>query len=164
MPKTSPRGRHDRRTHSIFGWFDVSRSPNSMVNYRKESLRNLLGTSSAGRSHWGNTIYHPHRPSKPPVYELTRIMQGLTVETGHPALQCYHRTCPRQGQHTRRHFQPSNYQGSTIPLFHILTLHCSTELRQLIHKYHTHLYAYYGVEWTIALLTQYEPILTSREN
>ena len=56
MPKTSPRGRHDRRTHSIFGWFDVSRSPNSMVNYRKESLRNLLGTSSAGRSHWGNTI------------------------------------------------------------------------------------------------------------
>jgi hypothetical protein len=53
-------------------------------------------------------------------------------------------------------------KAPTLPLFHILTLHCSTEQRELIHKYHTHLYAHYGVERTIALLTQYEPILTSR--
>ena len=44
-------------------------------------------------------------------------------------------------------------RAPTLPLF----LHCSTEQRELIHKYHTHLYAHYGVERTIALLTQYDP-------
>ena len=42
----------------------------------------------------------------------------------------------------------------TLPLFDILTLQYSPSQRELIHRFHTHLYAQSKVDRTISLLTQ----------
>ena len=48
-----------------------------------------------------------------------------------------------------------------VVLNHVLVLQCSAAQRTLIERFHTYLHAHWGVEKTIALLTQHAPLETS---
>ena len=46
---------------------------------------------------------------------------------------------------------------TSIPIHHILGLQCTSTQRNLIERFHTYLYAHWGVETTLALMVHHSP-------
>ena len=53
---------------------------------------------------------------------------------------------------------------TSTPVHHILVLQCTSTQRNLIERFHTYLYAYWGVEKTLALIIQHPPNETIKIN
>ena len=154
---------HGRRTHPVSGWY-ISWSLNRWSTIEKEAyaiywallrLDDLIGgiPFTIRTDHRNLLFLNNHGSRKVLQWKLDIQHYNATIEH-----------VPGKANIPADVFSRLVARPSDVPVFHILTLQCSATQRELIHKYHSYLYAHHGVDKTIALMIQYEPITTSKDN